>query len=328
MTARKRKAPDRKKKPVKEPGLLVSLLSSAGRQAARNPRGVGASLCMAIAFSFVVANALWYQPGGHPHPFLRTRDPDDPNAIAGYRPALREPSRDVTTFHIERQSERPAPVQQQAGASRPQAPIELPESTAATPGAVPGLAPGAHALPADGVAARTQPATVTEAIEQALPAQPAIPAQRPAGNLSAEDPVAAAIRAAERKPVAPQSPAPVQKPAPKNAAAIKPPADIPQMSAQNLEAQPARASAADQAAARATNASIQPNVAADAPDIDLVMQIQRGLANIAYTDVKVDGVAGAQTRAAIRHFQKHYRLAENGEPSEAVLKKLKSIGAL
>jgi peptidoglycan hydrolase-like protein with peptidoglycan-binding domain len=44
--------------------------------------------------------------------------------------------------------------------------------------------------------------------------------------------------------------------------------------------------------------------------------------------VKVDGVAGQQTRNAIRAFEKHYRLPETGEPSEAVLKKLKSIGAL
>jgi peptidoglycan hydrolase-like protein with peptidoglycan-binding domain len=49
---------------------------------------------------------------------------------------------------------------------------------------------------------------------------------------------------------------------------------------------------------------------------------------MAYANVGVDGVAGEQTRAAIRHFQKHYNLPENGEPSEAVLKKLKEIGAL
>ena len=52
------------------------------------------------------------------------------------------------------------------------------------------------------------------------------------------------------------------------------------------------------------------------------------LDRMAYANVGVDGVAGEQTRAAIRHFQKHYNLPENGEPSEAVLKKLKEIGAL
>lgn len=61
---------------------------------------------------------------------------------------------------------------------------------------------------------------------------------------------------------------------------------------------------------------------------ELIAKIQQGLINIAYADVKVDGVAGEQTRNAIRHFEKHYRLPETGVPSEVVLKKLKSIGAL
>ncbi|HEX2146579.1 MAG TPA: peptidoglycan-binding domain-containing protein, partial [Pseudorhizobium sp.] len=78
-------------------------------------------------------------------------------------------------------------------------------------------------------------------------------------------------------------------------------------------------------AAKAPPRDLGPAIAASA---DLVVQIQRGLSNIAYTDITVDGVAGAQTRAAIRRFEKHYRLPETGEPNELVLKKLKSIGAL
>ena len=65
-----------------------------------------------------------------------------------------------------------------------------------------------------------------------------------------------------------------------------------------------------------------------AADAELVMKIQKGLSNIAYANIDVDGVAGQQTRAAIRHFEKHYRLPETGEPNERVLKKLKQIGAL
>jgi len=76
----------------------------------------------------------------------------------------------------------------------------------------------------------------------------------------------------------------------------------------------------------ATPVSQKPN--APGQPSDLVPQIQRGLSNIAYADVGVDGVAGAQTKAAIRRFRRHYRLPETGEPDELVLKKLKSIGAL
>jgi peptidoglycan hydrolase-like protein with peptidoglycan-binding domain len=64
------------------------------------------------------------------------------------------------------------------------------------------------------------------------------------------------------------------------------------------------------------------------PASQMVLQIQKGLSNIAYTDVEIDGVAGTQTKAAIRRFQKHYRLPETGEPDEVVLQKLKAIGAL
>ena len=61
---------------------------------------------------------------------------------------------------------------------------------------------------------------------------------------------------------------------------------------------------------------------------DLVAEIQTGLRNIAYSDVAVDGIAGEKTKAAIRNFEKNYRLPPTGEPSRRVLDKLKSIGAL
>ena len=74
----------------------------------------------------------------------------------------------------------------------------------------------------------------------------------------------------------------------------------------------------------------QDPVTAERPDsvADLVMEIQKGLSNIAYSDVKVDGVIGKQTSAAIADFQRHYRLPVTGEPDKLVLKKLHEIGAL
>lgn len=64
------------------------------------------------------------------------------------------------------------------------------------------------------------------------------------------------------------------------------------------------------------------------PVADLIVDIQKGLSNIAYSDVEVDGVVGTQTRTAIAHFQKHYRLPVTGKPDPVVLEKLKEIGAL
>lgn len=69
--------------------------------------------------------------------------------------------------------------------------------------------------------------------------------------------------------------------------------------------------------------------AGPAPDgTQLVMKIQEGLAKFYKDDVKPDGIAGARTRAAIRNFQKHYKMEVDGEPSQAVLDKLESIGAI
>lgn len=64
------------------------------------------------------------------------------------------------------------------------------------------------------------------------------------------------------------------------------------------------------------------------PVADLIMEIQKGLSNIAYSEVKVDGVIGEQTTSAIADFQRHYRLPVTGQPDKLVLKKLHEIGAL
>ncbi|MFB9951383.1 peptidoglycan-binding domain-containing protein [Rhizobium puerariae] len=304
MTARKRKSPDRKK-PVRQPGLLSNLASSAGRAIVRHPRPVFGIAAFGVIFSFVAANALWYQPGGHPAPFLATRDASDPNAIAGYRPMRRAAPEDVTTFRIERadpDASRPAPA---AGPAPASAPVSAPAAAvpAASPTPRPQAAEQAAPQPAAPAAQKPAPTETARApaarpAPQPMPSSPpkVVPVSRPAESVAArgEDPVAAAIRASERGP------------------AMRPPADIP-----NTGSTPRR-----------PVAPVAQRPVSSSPSTDLVLQIQRGLSNIAYADVTVDGVAGEQTKAAIRRFEKHYRLPETGEPNDMVLKKLKSIGAL
>ncbi|MBB3392644.1 peptidoglycan hydrolase-like protein with peptidoglycan-binding domain [Rhizobium sp. BK275] len=317
MAARKRKSP-KGRKGRQQPGLLMTgaaalggiglqgatALGGLGLQGAgalggvigRNPSVAGGTIAFVVIFSFVAANALWYQPGTHPHPIFRTRDPGAPN-VMGFRPQP-ELQGDVTTFRIER-----------------------PDDAAATtettpPPAVPGQQPnqlvmdiqkelirrGLYNGNADGVIGpRTSAAILffeeTVGMAQSGDATPdvlaalrtdaagpsTIPAEKPPEDVTSkatkEDPVAAAIRSAEK----------TVKTAPSA------PKQVPLSGISN---------------------------------VDLVLKIQKGLTNMAYANVGVDGVAGEQTRAAIRHFQKHYNLPENGEPSEAVLKKLKEIGAL
>ncbi|MBP2547550.1 hypothetical protein J2858_000443 [Neorhizobium galegae] len=326
MTARKRKPAERRRAPAKRPGLVLRALSGVAGLGARYPRTLGGSTALFVIFSFIAANALWYQPRNHPHPFLATRDPLDPNAIAGYRPQRRAAPETVTTFRIERAAD--LPTDEVAGA--PASPSTDPSGTGArgTSGHAAPMTPQtviSDDTPAAGASVVPLP---RPAVANAAPAGAVAPAAKSAGAHAPADadPVAAAIRAAGNLPVpvartgSGATPSPAgqsQRPSSPKAALAQsvgvPPADIP---------------AASRASKARESADLKAMPVSMGSQAELVLQIQQGLSNIAYSDVSIDGVAGEQTRAAIRHFQKHYRLPVDGEPSEAVLAKLKSIGAL
>ncbi|MBY2923221.1 peptidoglycan-binding protein [Rhizobium leguminosarum] len=315
MAARKRKSPRGKRQ---QPGLLMSgaaalgglglqgasVLGGVGLQGAsvlggvigRNPSVAGGAITFAVIFSFVAANALWYQPGLHPHPIFRTRDPQSPTVIGARRPA-EEQQGDVTTFRIERPQDTattnatpaPAPPGQQPS----QLVMDIQQQLVrrglynGIPDGIIGPRTSAAILFFEETVGMTQTGDPTPEVLVALKTDAAgpstVPAERPHEDVSskaaAEDPVAAAIRSAEKT--------------------VK---TVPSAAKQVPSSQ-------------ITN-------------VDLVLKIQKGLSNMAYANVGVDGVAGEQTRAAIRHFQKHYNLPEDGEPNQAVLKKLKEIGAI
>lgn len=336
MTKRKRKSPEKKK----AGGTALLLLSKGAGAvvplAGRHPRAVGGAFCFTLVFGTIAANALWYQPGQHPSPFLRTRNAEDFTALAGVprAPLLSEQDPEtVTTFRIEREkpgaTEAPAA---DASTTAPAAPAAGGQTLATLPASLPAnaeetaklirevqaelLRRGLYDGEADGVIGpRTETAIslfqrtvgmeanglVTPELLAALTLDrgvtAAVPAQRPVMDVKAdaEDPVAAAIRSAETQVVtAPRRPVvPVQALPPKSVERNAPPP--------------------------VQQANFDPG---------LVMEIQRGLSNMAYRNITIDGVAGEDTRAAIRRFERHYQLPETGEPSAAVLKKLKDIGAL
>lgn len=319
MTARKRKQPE-KKKTVKQrgPGLAMRGLAFAGRLASRNPGLFGGSAVFAVAFSFVAGNAMWYQPGAHPSPLLRTRLP----FIQPQTPALDEETgtvpRKVTTFVIQREEdaekEIAAPLErEQETVQQPsvQAEPETAERSVTPPQAAPVAGSalvmsiqkelakrGLYDGPADG---KTGPKTSAAILK--------FEKQSGLQQTGAAEP---SLLAALKK----------QTVRTRNAAR---PAERPY---ENVKATKGEL---DPVAAAIRNAEINPDYIpkVDIPaSSELVMNIQKGLSNLAYADVSVDGVAGEQTRSAIRHFQKHYRLPETGQPSPAVLKKMKEIGAL
>ena len=288
MTKRKRKAPERKAA-RRQPGLFSRGVSACGALIARHPGVTGGCAAFAVIFSFISANALWYQPGSHPSPIFRTRDEDHPNAFAGYRPPEEVDPENVTTFRIERPEETTASVSTEVDANASSVVMGVQQELSRR---------GLYAGVADGkIGPRTSAAILAFETKVGM---------EPTGEPSE------ALLAALRSDAMASAPRPRERPLEQAAAAI----DVDPIAAaiRDAEKQP-----------QALPASLKGMSAADA---ELVMKIQKGLSNIAYANVSIDGVAGQQTRAAIRHFEKHYRLPETGEPNERVLKKLQQIGAL
>ena len=245
-----------------------------------------------MAFSFVAANAMWYQPGAHPSPLLRTRLPFTHPQTANLEeePGGASP-RKVTTFVIQREDE--------AAAAKSEQPKPEPEAEVAQiqPAATPVTGStlitsiqkeltrrGLYDGPADG---KTGPKTAAAILRF----------EKQAGRPETGD----------RKRNTARSPA-------ERAWLRKghgPPPDLPNGPMRTSRA--ARASSTRLPPRSAMPRSIHrfiPKVDIPASS-ELVMNIQKGLSNLAYTDVSIDGVAGEQTRSAIRHFEKHYRLPRN-----------------
>lgn len=275
-------------------GLAGQGMGATARAVGRYPTLVLGGAAFVVAMSFISANALWYQHGNHPAPIFRTRDAHDQTAFAGGAPftATEPHPAEVTTFRIERAdgtAETPDPA---PTAAVPEAPARKPSALMRdVQDALIGR--GFYDGAADGYGGPRTTAAIV-AFEKSAGLQQT-------GQASADLLAALLTVKSNAKTVPGERPTDVASDAgteidPVAAAILKADKQVP-----------------------ASPASVKP---------DLVMKIQRGLTNLAYADIKVDGVAGDVTRKAIRHFQKHYRLSETGEPSEAVLKKMKEIGAL
>lgn len=339
MTRKQRQPDNRRRKTKKQPGLAGRLFDAAGRLIARHPSVAGGSAVFVVIFTFVSANAIWYQPGGHPSPIYSTRVSFTPPPAAVSQPAV--PVREI--------AERPEPVPSAEPAEYAERPAEAePEPEPQTIEDI--LAP----VPARRVASvsfRQEDDTATASI----PPRPEKPAGRPVqqddqhallravqhelarlGHYEGEiDGLAgpkteAALRAYGERAGLSEMPRPnerlLQRLKAADAESVATPRPRPQPPENALQ-RPARMPV--------TRVSLEseyvpplgiPDAASASPE--LVRKIQQGLVNIAYSDVAIDGVMGSQTRNAIRRFQQHYRLPQTGQPSQTVLMKLEEIGAL
>jgi peptidoglycan hydrolase-like protein with peptidoglycan-binding domain len=281
-----------------------------------------------VVFSFVSANAIWYQPGAHPAPLLVTRTDDAgaprvmrPVETAMPKPAIEDPSQvsarqqtiediltpvpatRVATTRIQPSDGMPTASIAPAPADRVAVdPVERTrETTRRVQAELARL--GYYDDAVDGLMGpKTRAALGAYASAQGLAGEPSVDealverlrAARPAQMVMPEDrPAANATDGVALSPAPPQTGV-----------------DTPYIPQVTVPPEPSTSLAS-----------------AEAPS-QMVMEIQRGLVNIAYSRVEVDGVAGSETRAAIRDFESHYRLPETGEPSSVVLDKLREIGAL
>lgn len=310
MTARKRKSPNsRKKKPsiaALAAGGVAAGLRGLGRAASRHPAAFGGSAAFAVVFSFVAANAMWYQPGAHPSPFLRTRMPPGTtgtpvtsNGAEESRKAL--PATRVTTFVIEREDQLQDDGADAGGPQKSEVVLEI-QKQLALRGFFEGDADGLMGPETSSAIARFERQSGRVETGRADAAMLALLVQTGETEVAAVDDGTAGvidgIATPRERPFEETSDAGVS---------------IDPVAAAILEAEGAA----------------QADKRAEIPvQSEMVMEIQKGLSNIAYSDIAVDGIAGEQTKAAIRHFEKHYRLPETGTPNEKVLEKLKEIGAL
>jgi peptidoglycan hydrolase-like protein with peptidoglycan-binding domain len=298
MAQPKRKSPDKKSAKKKQPPRAAGMLRATGAALARHPRLVIGLMGFAVVFSFVAANALWYQPKHHPAPLLATRSADGDAVgatdVAGLTNDDVDTDPGVTTFRIERQSDEPASDAATPAASAEASPLvrDVQKGLAAR---------GLYDGPADGIIGpKTTSAILFFQETEGLPMD-GEPSQALIGHLKSVRDAVAVI--------------PDERPSMDQTASTK-------KIASNNE---------DDIADLIRQANVPvptPNTAEDSVPVQTVMKIQKALSGLAYANIKVDGIPGATTRAAIRNFEKSYRLPVTGEPSERVLKKLKSIGAI
>ena len=301
MAQPKRKSPDRRSR-KKQPSWAAALLYASGAAIARYPRLWAGLASFGVVFSFVAANALWYQPKHHPAPLLATRafGGEDAKAEKIARQDTRafdsEPG--VTTFRIERQSEEQANARTNAAVAPSALVMDIQKGLAAR---------GLYDGPADGLTGPKTTSAIlffqeTEGLD--MTGEPSEQLVERLKNVRKDVAVIPDDRPSMDQTASTQvSSQKVSSEAIDDIAALIKAEDVP------VPAVPAKSTSV-------------------AVPVEMVMKIQKALAGMAYADVKVDGIAGAATRAAIRNFEKSYRLPITGEPSERVLKKLKSIGAI
>jgi peptidoglycan hydrolase-like protein with peptidoglycan-binding domain len=294
-----RSAKQAKRAPAKRAPLLGGA-SALGAMIARNPVIAGGSTAFLVAFCYVSANAIWYQPHAHRGAFFPTRDFVRHSDFG-------QPAEPETTFLIERPAEPALKPALAPATPRPPAPV-ADATTAQVQGILKEL--GFYDGTVDGISGpATARAIETYRGKVGLAASSGVDEELLV-QLGLE-PTTAGITPspAPRKPDQQPAAKPVQKQAKADQLAAKPvPATKPAAAA---KPEPAVQKADDTAKAELAS---------------LTKKVQAGLKAFGNEGIDVDGVNGGKTRNAIREFQSIFGLKVTGEPDAALYKKMRELG--
>ncbi|XHB98669.1 peptidoglycan-binding domain-containing protein [Nitratireductor sp. ac15] len=294
--------------------LLRAGAAGAGMAIVRNPVAVGGATAFAVAFSFVSANALWYQPHFHSGALISTRTPvfTEPRNVP-------DPERPVISEETPRQAPRQVvPDQDTTGAI----PVERPEEVAGGDstirqvqsvlqelglyrGTIDGLE-GPETRTAIENYRRIVDLDPTPTVDEALLRQLGLSAAPQAAGNAPDLSAGPAI-------IPPVAPTPTPRPAYQRSASAP------------ANAEPAEARVpvptANVSQARVHTAALETSEADPT-----IMRVQAGLKAFGNDGIEVDGLLGQNTQAAIREFQSLFGLPVTGQPDQALLAKMREVG--
>lgn len=248
----------------------------------------GGLTAFAVAFSYVGANAMWYQPHQHMSAFFETR------IITKGAVAAEETSDGPTT--IVRIEEEPA-TDAVPTAGIPEADIPALPATAPAPGVEPAFADEEEIAGRD------------EAVEQV---------QRVLADLGI---YAGGIDGL----TGPQTRGAIEAYRAKTGLAGG--GEIDDALLRNLGLAPEGEQRMAAAPSNVQSDAVMPAAMPSEPDADpRIMRIQAGLKAFGNDAIEIDGDVGPETRAALTEFQSLFGLAVTGKPDEATEKKMREIG--
>jgi peptidoglycan hydrolase-like protein with peptidoglycan-binding domain len=254
----------------------------------RHRRVLGGLTAFAVAFSYVGANAVWYQPHAHGGAFFATRPLTAP-AAASVAQDEAMPGEFETVIRLEREPE----GAQQTPPAGPSI-----ETIIAAPAPTP-----PPAAPTPMISPRGDP--VVEDVQRILAEL----------NLYDGDvdgltgPKTRSAIEGYRKMVG-----------------LSASADIDDQLLAQLGAQPRATSSASPLPAGSPGTDMIETSSAVSHDNGLVMRIQAGLKAFGNDGIDIDGQVGSRTKSAILEFQSLFGLPETGEPDQSVYAKMREIG--